>query len=169
MVTRGTAASATISSCGHYRYSLAREWNTALPRVLFIGVNPSTADAEVDDHTVRKWRGFSERWGYGSFAVANLFAWRSTDVDELAYVTDPIGPRNDIHLRNLLQGASLVVPCWGRANKVPRNLRGRIASVHGALASDVVCPIRVLGLTSSGDPRHPLTLAYDTSLESWQP
>lgn len=169
MPTLETAASATISACGRYRYSLTREWAPALPRVLFIGVNPSTADAKLDDHTVRKWRGFSEQWGYGSFVVANLFAWRSTDVGDLARASDPVGPRNDIHLRKLLQGASLVVPCWGRASKLPRALRARITTVRGMLAADVVCPIRVLGLTSGGDPRHPLTLAYDTSLESWQP
>ena len=64
--------SATISQCGLYRYTLDRAWANGRT-ITFVGVNPSTADAAIDDATVRRWRGFSERWGYVGFTVVNLF------------------------------------------------------------------------------------------------
>lgn len=164
--------SATISECGRYRYRLARE--SRHPDrdgdmvVAFIGVNPSTADASRDDATVRKWRGFATSWGYTHFVVGNLFAYRATDVRELAAVHDPVGPCNDQHLRDLVMQADLVVPCWGSRDKLPPNLRHRIADVRQLLQA---CgrPARCLGLTSSGDPRHPLMLGYSTPLQDWAP
>lgn len=159
--------SAIISQCGRYRYRLERE--TCPGRVVaFIGVNPSTADADTDDATVRKWRGFSTRWGFGRFVVGNLFAYRATDVRELAAAGDPVGHENNEHLRALLDGVDLVVPCWGSRGKLPPSLRHRIDDVRQMLRN-CASPVRVLGLTSSGDPRHPLMLGYDTALEDWTP
>ena len=162
---------ATISDCGRYRYDLTR---VVSPNpsgvVVFIGVNPSTADATIDDHTVRKWSGFTRRWGYGIFRVGNLFAYRATDVSELARVDNPIGPANDSSLREMLAQANLVVPCWGNAGKLPPRLRGRISTVRTMLRDlDVFTPVQCLGTTKSGDPKHPLTLGYSTPLEEWAP
>ena len=59
----------------------------------FFGVNPSTADASSDDSTVRKWRGFTQRWGGSRFIVGNVFAYRSTDVRQLAAVEETTLPK----------------------------------------------------------------------------
>ena len=164
--------SAVISDCGRYRYRLERETHhpdrDGRSVVAFIGVNPSTADATLDDATVRKWRGFSTAWGHTHFVVGNLFAWRATDVRELALADDAKGPDNDAHLAAMVAEADLVVPCWGSRAKLPERLRGRIADVHGMLRT---CgrPVRILGLTSSGDPKHPLMLGYRTELMEWRP
>ena len=160
---------AIISDCGRYRYTLERFIPSARGGVvLFIGVNPSTADASADDATVRKWCGFAGRWGFGHIAVGNLFAYRATDVRELAKVDDPNGPENDEHLRGLMAAADLVVPCWGSRDKLPDRLRHRIAYVRRMVGA---CgkPAKVLGLTASGDPKHPLMLGYSTPLTEWSP
>lgn len=165
------ADDAVISSCGRYRYALARDVQAIFPRqglVVFLGVNPSTADAQTDDATVRKWRGFAERWGFRRFLVGNLFAYRATDVGELAAVEDPIGPDNDAHLRDMLWQASLVVPCWGSREKLPATLRPRIDAVRAVLRQ-IPVEVLVLGLTRSGDPKHPLMLGYHARLEDWSP
>jgi hypothetical protein len=158
---------AILSTCGRYRYGLDRSLSMGDRIVAFIGVNPSTADADVDDATVRKWRGFSARWGFDKFFVGNLFAWRSTDVRALATAGDPVGPENDAHLRVMLSYAELVVPCWGDSGKLPAHLRMRIEAVR-----ELICeserPAKCLGLTKGGDPKHPLMLGYSTQLQDWR-
>lgn len=104
---------AVLSSCGRYRYRLGRQFGLGDRNVVFVGVNPSTADATVDDPTVRKWIGFAKRWELDRIEVVNLFAYRATDVRALAEAADPVGPENDAYLRAALAGAELVVPCWG--------------------------------------------------------
>lgn len=157
-----------LSDCERYRYRLERRWSPDGGTVAFIGVNPSTADAEVDDQTVRKWRGFATRWGFGSFVVGNLFAYRSTDVRGLAQQPDANGPENDRHLAALIAEANLVVPCWGARGKLPRKLWPRIDAVR-QLIRQSKRPVRILGLSASGDPLHPLMLGYDRKLTEWQP
>jgi len=78
MQAAGTAA---LSACGRYRYELTRQWGDdgVRGRVCWIMLNPSTADAEVDDPTIRKCIGFSKRWGFERMVVVNLFAHRSSD------------------------------------------------------------------------------------------
>jgi hypothetical protein len=161
-------SSAILSACGFYRYRLERAWSSEGGVVCFIGVNPSTADATIDDQTVRKWRGFAARWGFGSMVISNLFAYRATAVTELAIAADPKGPENDRHLGEALKEADLVVPCWGSRSKLPPRLRARIETVRQLLRT---CgrPVRVLGLTASGDPQHPLMIGYDRQLQDWAP
>lgn len=160
---------AVLSTCGRYRYHLHRRWGEG-PSVTFIGVNPSTADASTDDATVRKWRGFSERWGYGAFDVVNLFAYRATDVRELTSAADPVGADNDEFLRAAFEdtSASLIVPCWGDRSKLPKALRTRVGRVRLMLTA-ASAPVRVFGLTASLDPKHPLMLGYATPLQDWLP
>lgn len=160
--------SAVISDCGKYRYRLERKISDEGDTVMFIGVNPSTADANTDDATVRKWRGFATRWGMQRFIVGNLFAYRATDVNELKTCVDPVGELNEAHLALMMQEVDLVVPCWGSRNKLPHQLEWRIHRVR-TLMERLGVPVRVFGLTSSGDPKHPLMLPYSTELQPWNP
>lgn len=82
---------AGLSPCGLYRFWLTRCWAPAKPCALFIMLNPSTADHEQDDATIRKCIGFARRWGMGSIRVANLFAYRATKPDDLKRADNPIG------------------------------------------------------------------------------
>lgn len=156
--------SAVISPCGLYRYRLSRLTRVSYDKtVAFIGVNPSTADATVDDATVRKWIGFASRWGFGRIEVVNLFAFRATDVRKLAGEADPIGPLNDTYIEEALCEADLVVPCWGSCDKLPKSLRYRALDIDHAVRHSLA-KAKCLGRTKGGDPLHPLMLAYDTPL-----
>lgn len=157
--------SALVSGCGRYRYSLEREVSMlGTGTVVFIGVNPSTADAEFDDATIRKMSGFVDRWGYARFVVGNVFAWRATDVRDLpADRATAVGDMNYQHLLQMLSGADLVVPCWGNVSKVPPSHRAQFGMVR-ALLSVMSKPVMCFGLTNSGSPKHPLMLGYDTNL-----
>jgi hypothetical protein len=161
--------SAILSACGTYRYRLERRIETAVAPlcVAYIGVNPSTADATLDDATVRKWRGFTMRYGASRFVVGNLFAFRATDVRELAAAPDPIGPENDEHLRYIIGHADLVVPCWGPRAKVPSTLRGRYDVVEAMMRASGR-PIKAFGFAKCGAPLHPLMLGYETPFVDWE-
>lgn len=152
----------------HYRYSLTREFPFADdgPVYAFIGINPSTADDHEDDATVRKWKGFVGRWGGSKFIVANIFAARSTDVNGLALMDDPVGPHNDFHIQAILNTADIIVPCWGSRKKIPNHLHERVDKVT-LLVLQYGKAIKCFGKTASGDPMHPLMLGYDTTLKDW--
>ena len=157
-------SSAILSPDGLHRFRLDRAVQSQGAAFAFIGVNPSTADATVDDATVRKWRGFVRRWGGAKFSVANLFTYRATDVRELAKCDQPNVPlKSDQHLDAVLRTADVIVPCWGNSGKIPKRLRPRIGEVL-RIAYALGKPVKCLGLTSSGDPKHPLMLGYDTPL-----
>lgn len=85
---------AIISDCQQYRYALWRIWDETKPFVMFIMLNPSKADAETDDNTVRRCIGFAKSWGYGGIYICNLFAYRSTDPKVLLKVDNPFGDQN---------------------------------------------------------------------------
>lgn len=105
--------SARISNCNKYRYELRRIWDSSKPIVLFICLNPSTADHEIDDRTSFKCIEYSKSWGYGGLVIANLFAYRSTDPSELYNTDDPIGPENNKHIQRLSNEAKQIICAWG--------------------------------------------------------
>lgn len=131
--------------------------------------NPSTADANVDDHTIRKCMGFASRWGYGSLSVINLFAYRSRYPDALRYVDDPIGVENDASIERTLAKSHCLVCAWGcevhMAVKTRERVRTLLAQIHAKYPQ---LPIMALGLTKGGTPRHPLMLAYSTELVQYE-
>lgn len=158
--------SAIISPCGLYRYRLEREVQTEGKVFAFFGINPSTADASLDDPTVRKWRGFTLRNGGRRFIVGNIFAFRSTDPKALSKQDDPFGPEWLDHMKTIIADADVLVPCWGSLSKMPRDLRGAPAQLLSTLSRSGK-PILHFGITSCGQPKHPLMLGYDTPLLPW--
>ena len=93
--------SANFSACRKYRYSLKRVWNRQSSLVLFIGLNPSTADEINDDPTLTRCMDYAKRWGYGGVCVANLFAYRATKPTDMLRVKDAIGKDNNKWLKKL--------------------------------------------------------------------
>lgn len=165
--------SATISSCGQYRYTLTRLWDEKKPGALFIMLNPSTADASVDDPTIRRCVGFARAWDCGSVTVVNLFAFRATrpaDLISLAKsaLADAVGPDNDKHIRRALDDhngrGDYIVCAWGSHGSNPV-LRARLKHVIYYLPlADLLC----LDTTKNGDPRHPLYCRADAGLFDWE-
>lgn len=153
---------ATISECGRYRYALSRRLSDsaiAPAEALFVMLNPSTADACVDDATIRRCKGFALRFGCSHLLVANLYAWRATNPRDLWAAPDPIGPENDAVIAALAERASLIVCAWGQTGPD----KHRPAAVIDLL-SDYPC--LALGFTKHGQPRHPLYLPKDAPLVS---
>lgn len=159
-------SSAIISPCGTWRYRLDREVQADGIVYLFCGVNGSTATEIEEDQTTRKWRGFTLRNGGRAYIAINPFAFRATDVRELATAADPVGPENAKYIEAAIDEADILVPCWGNTKKVPPSLRycfDRMLQLFDASGK----PIKVFGFTQSGDPKHVLMLGYDTPLVSW--
>ena len=144
--------SAILSADRKYRYVLTRIWDETKPTVVFIGLNPSTADEEVDDKTIRKCIGYAKRWGYGKLIMVNLFAFRSTDSSMLKRVEDPVGPDNDSYIQKCVSESNLVIACWGNHGKLLNRDKVLMDSLP-----NLVC----LKRNKNGTPHHPLDLSKD--------
>lgn len=163
------ARSAKLSECGRYRYALTRTWDAAAGEVLFVMLNPSTADGLRDDPTIRKCIGFARRWGMGGIRVANLFAYRTSRPRELRLAqkrgVDIVGPQNLEHVLALTHAARTCLMAWGANAQTwtpyAQQLINRVR--NAALMSG---PLLCLGSCKSGHPLHPLTLPYSTPLQN---
>ena len=156
---------AEFSECGSYRYLLTREWGPAKPLVAVM-LNPSTADAEEDDPTIRRLCGFAEDNGCGGVRVLNLFAFRATDPEAMRVASDPVGPRNDsVIARELVAAASTRMPvlaAWG----AHRWVEGRDMAVWRMVPG---VQWRCLGTTKDGHPKHPLYVPKSQPFLPWAP
>lgn len=159
---------AIISPDGLYRYRLDRTVGMLGPVYAFFGVNPSTADASMNDATVRKWIGFTKIWGGSRFIVGNVWPLRTVDVRRLATDTRwlDVGRENQRHILAITAEADILIPCWGDRNKVPRVMHNEIDDLLSLLLGTGK-PVMHLGLTRGGDPKHPLMLPYNTPLMPW--
>lgn len=153
---------AILSEDGLYRYRLWRVWDATIPHVVWILLNPSTADAAVDDPTLRRCMGFARAWGYGGVVLVNLYALRASDPAALLAHPLPQGTTNWLHIRQACvdPATGLVLCGWGAAailkRPADRDRANRITQ-HAAVWRDgeVWC----LGTTKEGWPKHPLYLA----------
>lgn len=145
---------AIIDETGKYRYQLWRIWDESKQIVVFIMLNPSTADADEDDPTIRRCIGFAKSWGYGGIKVVNLFAYRATNPKELTKVIDPVGIENNKYIAITIEEAGIVVAAWGT--------KGNYLSRQSHLRELGLLPdLHYLGLTKDGHPKHPLYLKAD--------
>lgn len=149
---------ATFSDCGNYRYRLWRFWDDS-PKIMFIGLNPSTANADTDDPTIRRVVRFAQDWGYGGVYMMNLFAWVSAYPKDLLTCDDPLGD-NDWHLRDV---AALcdnnICFAWGAFKQNKER-----AKLVVMMFPRAVC----LGITADGSPKHPLYVPAKTSQVNFQ-
>jgi len=177
---------ADISECKKYRYRLWREWDSSKGRACFVMLNPSTADAQADDNTIRKCITFASTWGYGAIDVVNLFAWRATDPRELVrecnacdaarehtihktgYEWITGGRDSDAAILAAATRAQIVVAAWGVIPYAHRELKARPEQVAGALRRASV-PLHALKITQAGYPSHPLYLRGSLEPALWAP
>lgn len=151
---------ASFSRCQRYRYQLSRRWQVGQGRCVFIGLNPSTADATQDDPTIRRCMGFVRDWGYQELLMVNLFAYRTPNPRELKQACDPVGPGNRRAVRRACENADLVVAAWG-AHGTFRHQAQRWAPM--------LIPLRLqcFGLTRQLQPVHPLYQRRDAKLGTY--
>ncbi len=147
---------ANFSDDGQYRYLLGRHISDTPCRLLFIMLNPSTADAKKSDSTITRCINFARDWGYGTMEVVNLFAFRTPYVKALRQTDDPIGTDNDEWICGALHEADAVVLAWGNHGAY----KNRSQAVRH-MAFDAK-PSYHLGLNKTGEPKHPLYLRSDT-------
>jgi len=138
---------ASLSRCRQYRYALWRTWDDSLGSVMFVGLNPSTADETADDPTLVRCMNYARSWGYGGVCMANLFAYRATEPADMKAAVEPVGRQNNRWLTKLAGESTLLVAAWGndggylnRSHKVLRLLPG------------MYC----LAINKTGEPAHPL-------------
>lgn len=145
-------ADAQISKDGVYRYELTRRWEPGL-LLRWVMLNPSTADALVDDPTIRRCCGFAKAWNFAGIVVHNLYALRSTDPKALRTHPDPVGPENNRYLsQSPLSYSDGVICAWGASADPDRERH--VVRMFADTRTDLYC----LGRTKAGNPRHPLYL-----------
>lgn len=143
---------ALFSQDRKYRYTLTRIWIPEKSYVCFVGLNPSTADENIDDPTVRRCINFAQAWGYGGLMMMNLFAFRSTDPKQLYTEIDPVGSQNDFYLQFVSAQAGITIIAWG--------VKGGFHARDMAVIKLLTRP-HYLTLTKDGYPGHPLYLKAD--------
>lgn len=149
---------ATVSECGRFRYRLGRRLPQAhdgCPTLLYVMLNPSTADADVDDATIRRCFSFALAHGFMAFDVVNLFAYRATKPADLKRAGYPVGPENDAAIVSAATDAGIVCVAWGAIGTGPAE--ARVQQVMPLLTRCGHDP-RCLRITRSGYPQHPLML-----------
>lgn len=150
---------ALVSDCGTYRYTLLRSWDSDKPRILWVLLNPSTADYTKDDATSRRGVGYSKLWGFGSMMFVNLFAYRATQPKVMKKQPSPIGPLNNLHLEEQAKVADQIVCAWG-TNGDHHKRDEEVVKLLLKHAPVLWC----LGLTKGGHPVHPLRQPKDARL-----
>jgi len=159
MIDTRTTGKAYFSPCFRYRYLLIREWEQKT-KCCFIMLNPSTADADIDDPTIRRCMSFARREHCGGIAVLNLFAFRATLPGDMKAAEDPVGPENDGYLQMALEECKgPIIAAWGAHG----SFRGRDKAVRQMFGDNLLC----LGLTAAGQPRHPLYLKSSSPLRGF--
>lgn len=156
---------ALVSICGRYRYWLSRPCEVEYPEkstAFFVMLNPSTADASIDDPTIRRCRGFAKLWQCNGIVVGNLYAMRATDPKDLYESKDPVGPDNEKWIQRLLHEHGDVVCAWGD------NARKDQVEWFTHRVRQANARMWCLGITKKGAPRHPLYLKKDTPLIEWK-
>jgi hypothetical protein len=114
---------------------------------MFIGLNPSTADESTDDPTLIRCINFAKSWGYGGVCMANLFAFRATDPNDMKATEDPTGARNNHWLKRLATESDLIIAAWGNdGSYLQRSKQVR----------EILPGMHCLKLNKSGEPAHPL-------------
>jgi len=147
-----------------YRYQLKRVWDSTLPTLMFLMMNPSTADPNYDDPSVAKCGRYARDWGYGTLLVGNSFAYRATHKQQLTTIADPVGPDNTKHLLTMATTADCIVFAYGRPDPSVRSL--------GVACADAVRAAHpqkshILKLCKDGTPSHPLYLKGNLKPIHW--
>lgn len=144
-----------------YRYALWRTWETGNGHILFIGLNPSTADETKDDPTIRRCIGFAKNLGYGGIYMLNIFAYRATNPKVLRKAEKPVGEKNNHFLQMYFDPIGFNIACWGMWGEYLN--RGReVINMLGEAG------LHCFGLTKNGQPRHPLYLRTNAELLEMQ-
>lgn len=154
---------ATISTCNLYRYNLTRKWNLEGNNLVsFVGLNPSTADANKDDPTLLRCINFSKSLGFDGLILVNLFAYRATSPTVMKEHINPVGDENDVYIIDAINRTNKTILCWGN-NGTHKSRDIELYNLIKPHRESCYC----FGKTINNHPKHPLYLSKDTALESF--
>ncbi len=145
---------ATFSPCRRYRYELYRIWDDQKPLIMFIGLNPSTANEFEPDNTIKRVVAMARGWGYGGVYMMNLFCFVTAYPDELDVSKEDIA-LNDQWLRTTEALCDTVVFAWGAFKQTDGRAESVIRMFPNAMA---------LHINKNGSPKHPLYCRSDSCL-----
>lgn len=154
--------SAQFDSTGQYRYRLDRQWDHTRPRITLVMLNPSRADHQQDDPTVRRCTRLAQQWQYGSLVVVNLFAYCTASPKVLKTVDHPVGVDNDDAILQACGSAENILLAWGNWGHL-HNRDRQVLALLTPYRDRLYC----LGLNQTGQPRHPLYIPRDTQPYLW--
>lgn len=147
-----------------YRYTLQRVVAHTVPQrpriLLWVMLNPSTADDTYDDATIRRLKSFTLGFNFDAFMVGNLYAFRATNPKELLKADDPVGPQNDSALTAMMLCADAIICAWGQPGPMPERYLQLLEMIGGRT---LLC----LGVNANGHPKHPLRLSRNTQLRTY--
>jgi hypothetical protein len=158
---------AKFSDCGKYRFFLQRMWDESLPSIMFIGLNPSTANESTDDPTIRRVKGFAKEWGFGGVYMVNLFGIVSSDPSIIIQSPEPVGKDNNRWIKAIAKRVQTVVFAWGAFTAAK-------ASQQDSLITNQFPKAIALRKTKDGFPGHPLYVPsnvkpiYFSTGEPWE-
>lgn len=149
---------ATFSECRKYRYALWRIWDEEKPFIMFVGLNPSTANENKDDATIRRVVSMSNQWGYGGVYMLNCFPFISTNPNDLKDCNNI--SKNDCFLETIGELCDTIVFAWGNFDIVVEKSRD-IALTQ--MFPNAKCLIK----NKNGSPRHPLYVPSTVQMVEW--
>lgn len=150
-----TPSGAVFSEDMRYRYALMRRWDMKKDLIMFIGLNPSRANATFNDPTITRCINFAKAWGYGGLFFGNLFALRSPDPKIVKNnLENAIGEENCHWLHCMARESKVIVLCWGSWPFIER-----AKSDIQWIIDENYEKIRAFGLNKDGNPKHPLYLS----------
>lgn len=163
-----TISSAILSECGRYRYLLTRTWDSQKAPVTFLMVNPSKADASINDNSIKKCMTYARFWGAGGIVVVNLFAYRSTEPTKLRRIEHPesepkLRALNDWHILQAVQKSQVTIAAWG----LNGTFKDRDVEVKQLIKEKANRSLHYLKLSKDGHPCHPLYLPADLKPKLW--
>ena len=160
---KGDAKSKAIySDCEKYRYSLTRIWDEEAKKLHFVMLNPSTATEIQNDPTVERCERRARTLNFGAFRVTNIFAWRETDPKKMKCATEPIGLLNDEAIIRGCNWGDCTIAAWGN-HGIYLNRGFDVMELLGKCDK----PIFHLGISKTGQPKHPLYISYEILPKIW--
>ena len=154
---------AFFSECREYRYLLVRKWDTKRDSMGIVMLNPSTADEDHDDRTIKVCVRFAKKFGFGGIIVANLFAYVAKNFDVLRAVPNPVGSQNHAYISTMSEQVDVVLCGWGNDG----SYCGQATKVASFLAerTNLYC----LGITNKAAPRHPSRVNSNAEMLAYIP
>lgn len=143
---------AEFSKCGKYRYQLWRIWDTTKPLVMFIGLNPSTANDTTDDPTIRRVKSLTASWGFGGFYMMNLFPFITPYPEELETADHQLQEYDQLLLQ-ISSRCIKVIFAWGSF---------KVAQERAETVIRMFPHAECLQINKDGSPKHPLYCKSNT-------